>query len=198
MMKELVQVTKRKKINNDAPADEEAQLTPMEEQAPSPESEQGELQDPEQLLEELEKVRQEAKEYLDGWQRSRAELANFRKRVDRERQQQYSRITGDILCRFLGVMDDFERALKDQPQELDSTSWADGIKMIYKKLESILEAEGVEVIASEGEQFNPHFHEAISQEESDSHEEGEIIDVIQRGYQLGDRVIRPAMVRVAK
>jgi len=188
-------VTKRKKINNDAPTDEEAQI---EEPTPSPEPEQEELQDPEQLLEELEKARQEAKEYLDGWQRSRAELANFRKRVDRERQEQYNRIAGDILCRFLGVIDDFERALKDQPEDLDSTSWADGIKMIYKKLESILEAEGVEVIASEGEQFDPHFHEAISQEESDAHDEGEIIDVIQRGYRMGDRVIRPAIVRVAK
>jgi len=188
-------VTKRKKINNDAPTDEEVQI---EEPTPSPEPEQEELQDPEQLLEELEKARQEAKEYLDGWQRSRAELANFRKRVDRERQEQYNRIAGDILCRFLGVIDDFERALKDQPEDLDSTSWADGIKMIYKKLESILEAEGVEVIASEGEQFDPHFHEAISQEESDAHDEGEIIDVIQRGYRMGDRVIRPAIVRVAK
>lgn len=191
-------MTKRKNINNVAPSDEEGELTPVEEQTPAPESEQEEQQDPAQLLEDLEKARQEAKEYLDGWQRSRAELANYRKRVDRERQEQYNRIVGDILCRFLSVIDDFDRALKDHPQDLDSTGWFDGIKMIYKKLESILEAEGVEIIASEGEQFDPHFHEAISQEESDSHDEGEIIDVIQRGYQLGDRVIRPAMVRVAK
>jgi molecular chaperone GrpE len=150
------------------------------------------------LKEELEEARREADENLDGWQRALAEFSNYKKRVERERAEERARITGEIILRFLNAMDDFERALKDRPENKEMTSWAEGIDLIHRKMKSILDAEGVELIPAEGEMFDPNFHEAISQEEADDHKEGEILDVIQQGYKIGDRILRPALVRVAK
>ena len=150
------------------------------------------------LREELAEARKCADENLDGWQRALAEFANYKKRIERERAEERARIAGEIILRFLNAMDDFERALKDRPENHEMTSWAEGIDLIHRKMKSILDAEGVEIISAQGEIFNPNFHEAISQEESDDHEEGEILEVIQQGYKIGDRVLRPALVRVAK
>jgi molecular chaperone GrpE len=95
-------------------------------------------------------------------------------------------------------MDDLERALQDQPSNEDSIAWAEGIEMIHLKLKAILESENVEPIEGQGQPFDPLYHEAISYEESDEFANSEIIEVVQKGYKLGDRVLRPAMVRVAK
>jgi molecular chaperone GrpE len=151
-----------------------------------------------QLQEELEEARKLADENLDGWQRARAEFANYKKRIERERSEERARITGEIILQYLSAMDDFERALKERPGDPEFASWAEGIELIYRKMKCILEAEGVELIPAEGEIFDPNFHEAISHEESDDHKEGEIIEVVQKGYKIGDRVLRPAVVRVAK
>ena len=150
------------------------------------------------LQNELEEMRKLADENLDGWQRARAEFVNYKKRIERERAEERARITGEIILQFLSAIDDFERALKEIPENPEIASWAEGIDLIYRKLKSILDAEGVELIPAEGEIFDPNFHEAISQEESDDHEEGEILEVIQQGYKIGDRILRPALVRVAK
>ena len=150
------------------------------------------------LQTELDDIQAKAAEYLDGWQRARAEFANYKKRVQKEREDSKSFITAEILSKYLTVVDDLERALNDRPSGEASEAWAEGIDMIYRKLKTILEAEGVEEISVKGELFDPNFHEAISFEESEDHREGEIVDVIQAGYKLGDRVIRPAVVRVAK
>lgn len=147
---------------------------------------------------DLERLRQESEEYLDGWQRARAEFSNFKKRVEREQEEARARITADILARYLDVIDDFERALSDYPSSDESNAWVEGISMIYEKLLLILEAEGVELIPAEGEVFDPNIHEAISYEESEDHRDGQVIEVIKQGYLLGERVIRPALVRVAK
>ncbi len=146
----------------------------------------------------LERARAEAQEYLDGWQRARAEFANYRKRVDREMQDAYERAKGDILARYLCILDDLERALKDRPAEDEAGVWAEGIELIYRKFKALLEAEGVETIPAEGQPFDPNLHEAISHEESGDHQEGHVIEVVQQGYRIGDRVLRPALVRVAK
>jgi molecular chaperone GrpE len=151
-----------------------------------------------QLREDLEEMKRQADENLDGWQRSRAEFANYKKRIEREKEESRARITGEILLQYLGVMDDFERALKDKPDDPEVASWADGIDLIYRKMQAILEAEGIELIPAEGEAFDPTIHEAISQEESEDHDEGQVVDVIQKGYKIGDRILRPALVRVAK
>lgn len=150
------------------------------------------------LKSELEELRSEASEYLDGWQRARAEFANYKKRIEREQEEARERIAGEIIARYLGVFDDLERALQDQPTEGDGKVWSEGIKLIHQKLKSILESEGIEIVPAEGEPFDPNIHEAISYEESDDHENGQVIAVVQQGYKLGDRLIRPAIVRVAK
>jgi molecular chaperone GrpE len=147
---------------------------------------------------ELSKLKAEAAEYLDGWQRARAEFANYKKRVERESEEVRQRITSEIILHYLNIMDDLERAIENAPDAQDMLEWVSGIELIYQKFDALLEAEGVEPIETEGERFDPNLHEAISYEESEEYEGGSIIAVTQRGYKLGDRIIRPAMVRVAK
>jgi molecular chaperone GrpE len=147
---------------------------------------------------EFTQLKVEAAEYLDGWQRARAEFANYKKRVERESEEVRQRIASEIILRYLNIMDDLERAIDNAPDEQDMLEWVSGIELIYQKFGALLEAEGVEPIETEGERFDPNLHEAISYEESEEYEGGSIIAVTQSGYKLGDRIIRPAMVRVAK
>jgi len=147
---------------------------------------------------DLELMTAQAAEYLDGWQRARAELANFKKRVERERLDTYQRAAGDILDQFLDVMDDLERALADRPTEGEAATWAEGIVLVHRKVKGLLESHGVETIGAPGEPFDPTIHDAISHEESEDVQEGRVIDVVKQGYRMGDRVLRAAMVRVAK
>lgn len=140
----------------------------------------------------------QAAEYLEGWKRARAEFSNYKKRVDRELQDAYLRAAGDAITRYLSILDDLERAQQDIPKDEKSANWAQGIDLIYRKMKAMIEAEGVKVIEAEGQPFDPNLHEAISHEESDELREGYVIDVVQQGYRMGDRVLRPAMVRVAK
>lgn len=165
------------------------------EQAEEP---QMETEDLTALQEQLSTCQKQADEYLDGWQRARAEFANYKKRVERDQVQAQQAAAGRIIKRYLEIMDDLERALKNRPQDGEGASWANGIELIYRKFESLLESEGVKPMEAEGEFFDPNLHEAITSEESDAHESGQIIEVMQRGYMLGDRVLRPAMVRVAR
>ncbi|HEX6306250.1 MAG TPA: nucleotide exchange factor GrpE [Anaerolineales bacterium] len=150
------------------------------------------------LKKELEEIRLKSEEYLEGWQRARAEFANFRKRVERDREQTHQVAAGNIMRSFLEVLDDLKRALKNRPQEGEGAVWAGGIELIYRKFLKILESQGVKPMQAEGELFDPNLHEAITHEESPDHESGEIIEVVQTGYLIGDRVLRPALVRVAK
>ncbi|OGO29320.1 MAG: nucleotide exchange factor GrpE [Chloroflexi bacterium RBG_16_52_11] len=152
----------------------------------------------EALKGELEAWQSRANEYLDGWQRSRAEFANYKKRQEREQSLLYQNAAGTIIKRYLEVLDDLDRALKNRPQDGDGAAWAAGIELIYRKLSSILESEGVVVMQAEGQSFDPNLHEAISQEDNHQYESGQIIEVIKQGYLIGDRVLRPALVRIAR
>jgi molecular chaperone GrpE len=154
--------------------------------------------DIETLQNELQTWQVKANEYLDGWQRSRAEFANYKKRIEREQAQTYQNATASVIKRYLDVLDDLDRALKNRPEQGDGAVWAGGIELIYRKLLSILEAEGLTPIPAEGKYFDPNLHEAISNEPSEQFESGQIIEVIKQGYSLGERVIRPALVRVAR
>lgn len=150
------------------------------------------------LAEELQQAQDKAREYFEGWQRERADFANYKRRIDRDQQMISANMKGDIMKRYLPVLDDLERALKTRPTEDATATWAEGIELIYRKLQSILEAEGLQRIPAEKQQFNPTFHEAITHEDNPDHESGQIIEVVQQGYTLGDRVLRPALVRVAR
>jgi len=137
-------------------------------------------------------------EYLDGWQRTQADFANYKKRVDRDRQLVQQNAVGMVVLRYLEILDDLERALSNQPQNGEGSDWADGIDLVYRKWLKALEADNINPMDVDLQLFDPMLHEAVSHEESEDHESGEIIEVVQTGYLIGDRVLRPARVRVAK
>jgi len=146
------------------------------------------------LQQELEESKAEIVEKQNELLRSLAEFSNYKKRIDRDQQLKYQTMKGDIIKRFLPAMDDMARALQNAPED----PWVEGIQLIYRKLENVLEAEGITRIEAEDADFDPNFHEAIAQTPSDDHESGQVIEVVAQGYLLGERVIRPAMVRVAE
>lgn len=149
------------------------------------------------LQQELADSQAKAGEYLDGWKRSMAEFANYKKRIERDQAQVYQNAAGSIIKRFIDVLDDLDRALKSRPTEGEGAAWADGIELIYRKLLTILENEGVKAMPP-SEYFDPTLHEAVTSEDNPDFESGQIIEVLKQGYLLGDRVLRPAMVRVAR
>lgn len=153
-----------------------------------------------QLRAELEEVKQKECEYLSGWQRERAEFFNYKKRIEREQAQGGQNAFANAIRRYLDIADDLERALKskNRPAEGESGTWAEGIDLIHRKMLAAFEADGIKLIDTNGKFFDPNLHEAISHEDSPNHESGQIIEVVQPGYILGDRVIRPARVRVAR
>ncbi len=147
---------------------------------------------------ELEAARAQAEEYLDGWRRAQAELQNFRKRIEREQAEALARTTGRVLARWFPVLDDFERALRESREPEALERWTAGVELIYQKCVGLLREEGVEPIQARGQAFDPALHEALSYESSRDHHDGEIIDVVRPGYRLGETVLRPALVRVAR
>ena len=151
----------------------------------------------EDLHAQLEAAEAEAAKNLDGWQRSQAEFVNFRKRVERDQTRMYEEAAARVIKRFLPVVDDLDRALQNRPTEGEAGDWAGGIELIYRKFKGVLDSEGVTEMEVVGEMFDPNLHEAIQQTESPEHESGQIIEVIQKGYMIGDRVLRAALVRVA-
>lgn len=151
------------------------------------------------LQNDLTEARQKAAENLDGWQRAAAELANYRRRVERDQQQTYQVAAGNVARRFLDVLDDLERALKNRPQSGDGAGWAEGIDLIYRKLLNSLEAEGItRMDVQPGQEFDPNLYEAITHEDNPDIPSGHVIDLVSPGYLIKDRVLRPARVRVAR
>jgi molecular chaperone GrpE len=181
-------------IETVAPAAEAPTAAP---EVPTPEPELAE--DPVQALQkDLMTVQALADEYLDGWQRSRADFLNYKKRVERDLEAAYQQAAATILTRYLPILDDIERALRERPSVPELEAWSEGIQLIQRKLQTILETEGVEPIPGLGKMFDPTIHEAITFEKCDGYCDGQVIDVVRQGYRLGDRVLRPAQVRVAR
>jgi molecular chaperone GrpE len=151
------------------------------------------------LAQELEQARQEAAKNLDGWQRAAAELANYKRRQEEQSKLQRDMIKADVLQGVISALDDLDLAFQNLPKELNGqlVGWVEGFRLVQRKLDRILDEQGVTTITTQGE-FNPNMHEAVSHEESPDHQEGQIIAELRKGYQIGGRVIRPALVRVAK
>lgn len=149
------------------------------------------------LRQELEQARAQASEYLDGWQRARAELANARKRMERELAEERANANARLLLKILPVLDDFDRAVENLPSELQGLGWVEGILLIQRKLHQILESEGMKEIEAEGQPFDPAYHEAVAQSDDSRYPEGTVTHVARKGYLLGERVLRPALVHVA-
>ncbi|MBK9123466.1 MAG: nucleotide exchange factor GrpE [Chloroflexi bacterium] len=137
-------------------------------------------------------------EYKDGWQRERAEFANYKRRVEREQAEVRQRGVHDAVARVLPIIDDFERAMQFVPEEFKENPWLNGIDLLLSKFDKFLTESNVEKIDPTGEPFDPTRHEAIGLEDTDEVESGLVSTTLQKGYISGDRVLRPALVRVAK
>lgn len=151
------------------------------------------------LESELESLRKELEEQKDGWLRTRADFENYKKRVQRDAARSYQDAMSSILKIFLSAADDLERALKNKPEGKEVDGWVNGVELIHQKLINAMKNQGVERMdVKPGDEFDPNVHEAITQEDHPEFEEGQIIDVVQPGFRISDRIIRPAMVRVAR
>lgn len=150
---------------------------------------------PEQQLEEEQK---KAAEYLDNWRRSAAEFANYKKRVERERSEYTQFASALLLSKLLDVMDGFDAAFNAIPDRFRQEPWVEGVRLVEQKLRNVLESEGVKPIEAQGKEFDPNFHEAMFYEQTPGEPEGRVIAEFQRGYKLGDRVLRPTRVKVSK
>ncbi|MCU0511051.1 MAG: nucleotide exchange factor GrpE [Anaerolineae bacterium] len=147
---------------------------------------------------ELEKARVEAQINLTGWQRERADFANYKRRTDKEMKEARERGSLEAITKMLPILDDFERALTNIPPELQSHPWVSGTALILKKFDKVLDEFAVEVIDPVGQPFDPHRHEAIGTDAStDEIASGHVTVTLQKGYASGERVLRPALVRVA-
>jgi molecular chaperone GrpE len=156
------------------------------------------LEEVAQLREQVVELTAQSKEYLDGWQRARADFANYKKRIEREQAETYRMAAASVLKRFLEVLDDLDLALANKPEQGGAEDFSNGIELIRQKLLLIMENEGITKMDVDGMEFDPNLHEAISSEDSPDHDSGEIIAVVKNGYMVGDKVLRPAVVRVAK
>jgi molecular chaperone GrpE len=141
-------------------------------------------------------LQQQAGEYLEGWQRARAEFANYKKRVERELQENREMAMGIALKGILPIIDDFDRALANVPDDLKDNPWVGGVTMVQRKFARMLEENGVAIFDPMGEMFDPARHEAIGTDDSTDVPSGQVTATMQKGYLIGDRVLRPALVRV--
>ena len=151
---------------------------------------------------ELKRLQTALAEAQDAVLRRQADFENYRKRVERERTDTYNRVVADTARKLLPVMDNLTRAL-DAERSVESSESAEfrhflhGVQLISKQLSEVLESFGVQPIPAVGERFDPHIHEAVVTEPSDEHEPDTVVEELARGYRIGDRLLRPAMVKVA-
>jgi molecular chaperone GrpE len=151
---------------------------------------------------ELKRLESEVKELKDSLARRQADFENYRKRMERERMETYNRVVADIASKLLPVVDNLKRALDTEASVEASESdefrhFLSGVDLIYKQLNGVLDALGVKPVPAEGEQFDPHMHEAMVTEETDEYEPDTVMQEIVRGFRIGDKLIRPALVKVA-
>ena len=142
-------------------------------------------------------LQRERDDYNDRWLRKTAEFENYRKRVERERREQADQTVIDLLLELLLIDDDFDRALTVDAGE-GGSAYRRGVELIHGKLQDLLGKHGVRPIEALGSDFDPNVHQAVIHESSPGHREGEVIGELRRGYTIGERLLRPAMVKVAK
>jgi molecular chaperone GrpE len=146
---------------------------------------------------EVSRLRRERDEYHDRLLRKAAEFDNYRKRIERDRREQNEWAAADLLIDLLAVLDDFERALRtDAPPGAEP--YKAGVELIHRQLAELLRKRGATPIEAIGADFDPHLHQAVAYEETPGAREGEVVAELRKGYKLGDRLLRPAFVKVAK
>lgn len=146
---------------------------------------------------ELKEARAQAEELQQRLLRAQADFDNFRRRTVKEKEELAQYASSKLVTELLPVLDNFERALAAAQTGSEEQSFVKGVDMIFRQLTQVLEQEGVKAMNAVGEPFNPEFHQAIMQVESEEHEEGIVVEEVQKGYMLKDRVLRPAMVKVS-
>ena len=156
------------------------------------------LSEIEPLPDPVEEIERDRDQFKALAQRAQADLVNYRRRVDDERQELQRNANASLLTKFLGVVDDFERAIDMLPGDATSAGWEEGLLLVKRNLESLLESEGVSKIDAAGKLFDPWEHEAVHYIESTDNEDGAIVQVFRDGYRLHDRVLRASQVIVAK
>ena len=149
------------------------------------------------LRAKIEQLEADAKEASNRYLRLAADFDNYKKRVRQEQSDTVQRANAELIERLLPVVDNFHRVIESAPEEVDE-AWLKGIKLTLQQLDELLVAQGVSPIEAVGQPFDPMLHEAIGHEESDELPEDTVVSEVRRGYRLHDRVVRPALVRVAR
>lgn len=170
----------------------EAQAAAEAEQADA-----GESVNVDALRQELEQAKIQADDNYQRYVRTQADFDNFRKRTQKEREEFAQYASTKLLEQLLPVIDNFERAIAASKDGKDYDALAKGVDMIFRQFGQVLENEGLKAMETVGQPFNPDYHQAVMQVESEEHEEGTIVEELQKGYMLKDRVLRPAMVKVS-
>ncbi len=147
------------------------------------------------MVEIIEKLRGESSKFQEKFKRSQADFANYRRRVKEDKKGLAVKYKCEVIDALLPVLDNFERALESSDRD---DEFSRGVEMIYRQFKDSLKKEGVEEIEAEGEEFDHEYHEAVEQVEAGESEEGTVVEEVQTGYRLDDRVIRPALVKVAR
>ena len=197
--------------NSEAELPEELELAagPGDQQDPGTATEENDAQEAAELAEpqqdavaqlqaQIDALTAEKASLYDKLLRRQAEFENYRKRVERERGELYQHGRDDVLLQFLPVVDNFERALSSlETSEGDAEALRHGVELIHKQFKDALSKFGLEAVEAVGQTFDPHVHEAVTTEATDKHKENTVIQEFQRGYRIGDRLLRPAKVKVA-
>lgn len=175
---------------------EEEQTASDTETASGPEDEAGAV-DTQSLEQEIERLKAESQHHLDQWRRTAANLENYRRRVEKERGEILKAGQATLIAQLLPVLDDLQRAFQTLPSTLRGLTWIDGVALIERKVDVVLEQHGLKEIEALGQPFDPALHQSILQEETSDYPDGQVMAVLQRGYMLHDKVLRPAMVKIA-
>nr|WP_154895101.1 nucleotide exchange factor GrpE [Paenibacillus xylanexedens] len=179
---------------------EQQETTAAESQEPVNEAGAAEAQAEEmadQGQDELARLKTEVEETQQRFVRAQADFDNFRRRTQKEKEELAKYASMKLVTELVPVIDNFERAMATVPEGTESQSFSKGIQMIFRQLETVLNNEGLTAMDTVGQPFNPEFHQAIMQVESDEYEEGTVVEEVQKGYMLKDKVLRPAMVKVS-
>lgn len=191
MKKEQVQDTNEFKdelINEEPEADTASETTFTEEEVSEGASATGS---------EVKRLQDLADEYQGRALRAQADFDNFRRRTQKEKEELAQYATSKLVTELLTVLDNFERALVTTPTNPESEAFTKGVNMIFRQLDGVLKTEGLMAMETVGQPFNPEYHQAIMQVESEEYEEGIVTEEVQKGYLLKDKVLRPAMVKVS-
>lgn len=184
--------------NNKKENEEDLQAEESEEEIENEQAEESvkETRKDKKLKKQLEEKEKEAADYKDQLLRLQADFMNFKRRSEKSKQDTIAYALESFVSDILPIIDNFERALESN-EDKDS-SFSEGVSLIYTDLKKLLEKNNVEKIEALNEEFDPNLHHAVFMEESEDHDENMVIEVLQTGYKIKDRVIRPAMVKVSK